>query len=246
MKMVFIQIWAGQNWCWWFPSWTVRKDGKACSFYCQFLCQSLDGGSFGISGSWEGLGASQEPSPLLPTWPYCSERCYPCLKASRVVPEWGINSIMPVWQNTWQYSQSWDCWETFTICSKENTSKAPRERLRQSFVSGKYFVYDRSYRSGWAKLGLLLQCSEDRMCLASRTSCWLVFHSCIPKSIWKDTNSKGVNDVGERMVRLTSDFLPFAKDGNNFQDLLQVVEKPTTFTNLRAKKSVMSDWVKSA
>lgn len=57
---------------------------------------------------------------------------------------------------------------------------------------------------------------------------------------------KVVNDVGERMVRLTSDFLPFAKDGNNFQDLLQVVEKPTTFTNLRAKKSVMSDWVKSA
>ena len=54
---------------------------------------------------------------------------------------------------------------------------------------------------------------------------------------------KVVNDVAERMVKLTTDFLPRARDEENLQDILQIVIKNREdLPNLRAKKADMAKW----
>ena len=68
----------------------------------------------------------------------------------------------------------------------------------------------------------------------------------LQRALEKIKTLKVVNDIAERMVKLTSDFLPLAKDEDNFQDFLQVVVKNRQgLPNLRAKKSVLSEWASS-
>ena len=54
---------------------------------------------------------------------------------------------------------------------------------------------------------------------------------------------KVVNDIAERMVKMAADFIPRAKDEDNYQDYLQVVLKcRQDLPNLRAKKDIVSKW----
>ena len=49
--------------------------------------------------------------------------------------------------------------------------------------------------------------------------------------------------MAERMVKLTTDFLPRARDEENLQDILQIVIKNREdLPNLRAKKADMAKW----